>query len=71
MTILIFEGMGPMTPIIPPHYMCHLIYNNLFQRGDRLYTSESDVCGRQILIYKDGHRTERIKIFVMAVRVDP
>ena len=29
-----------------------------FQRGDRLYTSESDVCRRQILMYKDGSRTE-------------
>ena len=38
-----------------------------FQRGDRLYTSESDVCRRQILAYKDGPRTERINIFLMAV----
>ena len=45
-----------------------------FQRGDRLYarighlyTSESDVCRRQILTYKDGPRTERIKIFLMVV----
>ena len=37
-----------------------------YQRGDRLYTSESDVCRRQILTYKDGPRTERIKIFLMA-----
>ena len=29
-----------------------------FQCGDRLYTSESDVCRRQILAYKDGPRTE-------------
>ena len=29
--------------------------------GDCLYTSESDVCRRQILTYKDGLRTERIK----------
>ena len=32
-----------------------------FQSGDRLYTSESDVYGRQILPYKDGSRTERVK----------
>ena len=32
-----------------------------FQCGDRLYTSESDVCRRQILTYKDGPRTERVK----------
>ena len=31
-----------------------------FQRGDRLYTSESDVCRRQILTYKDGPRAEII-----------
>ena len=28
--------------------------------GDRLYKSESDVDRRQILTYKDGHRTERV-----------
>ena len=33
----------------------------------RIYTSESDVCRRQILTYKDGPRTERIKIFLMVV----
>ena len=33
-----------------------------FQRGDRLY-----VCRRQILTYKDGQGTERIKMFIMAV----
>ena len=33
----------------------------------RLYTSESDVCGRQILTYKDDPRTEIIEIFIMAV----
>ena len=33
-------------------------------RGERLYTSESDVCRRQILTCKDGPRTERIKIFL-------
>ena len=34
-----------------------------FQRGDRLYTSASDVCRRQMLTYKDGPRTGRIKYF--------
>ena len=29
--------------------------------------SESDVCKRQILTYKDGPRTERIYIFLMAL----
>ena len=38
-----------------------------FQRGDRLYTSKSDVCRRQILTYKDGSHNERNKIFIMVV----
>ena len=29
--------------------------------------SESDVCGRQILTYKDGPHAERIQIFITAV----
>ena len=40
---------------------------NPFSAGERLYTSESDVCRRQILTYKDCPRTERIKLFLMAV----
>ena len=32
-----------------------------FPCGDRLYTPESDVYRRQILTYKDGPRTERVK----------
>ena len=39
----------------------------LLQCGDRLYKSESDVYRRQILTYKDGPRTEIIKIFILAV----
>ena len=35
--------------------------------GDRLYTSESDVYRRQILTYKDGPRTERVKILILVV----
>ena len=35
---------------------------NRFQPGDRIYTSESDICRRQILSYKNGSHTERIKI---------
>ena len=31
------------------------------QCGDRLYTSESDVCRRQILTHKDSPRTARVK----------
>ena len=38
-----------------------------FQRGDPLYTSESDVCRPQILTYKVDPRAERIEIFIMAV----
>ena len=33
------------------------------QRRDRLYTSESDVCKRQIMTYKDGPLTERANIY--------
>ena len=32
-------------------------FNSPFQCSDRLYTSESDVCRRQILTYKDSPRT--------------
>ena len=42
-------------------------YTEPFHRGNRLYTSESDVYRRQILMYKDDPRTERIKIFLMVV----
>ena len=38
-----------------------------FSASDRLYTSESDVCRRQILTYKDDPRTERINIFIAAI----
>ena len=37
------------------------------QSGDRLYTSEYDVCRRQILTYKDGPHTEITKLFIMVV----
>ena len=40
-----------------------------FQRGDRLYTSESDVYRRQILTYKDGPHTERVTKDYMFTRV--
>ena len=33
-----------------------------FQCGDRLYTSDYDVCRRHILTYKDGPRTERVNM---------
>ena len=38
-----------------------------FLRRDRLHTSESEVCRRQIQTYKEGPRAERVKIFIMAV----
>ena len=38
-----------------------LLVSYFFQRGDSFYTSESDVCRRQILAYKDGPRAERIE----------
>ena len=44
-----------------------IIHVQLFQCLNRFYTSESDVCIRQILTYKNGPRTERIKIFIAVV----
>ena len=38
---------------------------HFFQRGDSLYTSESDVCRRQILTYKDGPGAERVEYTVL------
>ena len=47
-------------------YLCLAYIVLPFQHRDRIYTSESDVCGRrQTLTYKDVPRTERIKIFMM------
>ena len=40
----------------------HYKYVNFFSRGDRLYTSESDVCKRQNLTYKDGFRGEKVTL---------
>ena len=37
-----------------------------FQRGDRPYTSESDVCRRPILTYKDDPRAKRAAEFIIA-----
>ena len=34
---------------------------------NRLYTSESDVCRRQNLTSKDGHRSVRVNLLIMAV----
>ena len=34
---------------------------------DRLHTSGSTVCRRQVQTYKDGPYTERIKIFIVVV----
>ena len=39
-----------------------------FQRGKRLYTSESDVYRRQILTYNDGPRAERVKCIDIKIR---
>ena len=36
------------------------------QCGDILYSSESDVCGRQILTIKVDPRTARVKVFLIA-----
>ena len=37
--------------------------NSTLSARDRIYTSESDVCGRQILTYKDGTALEEFKYF--------
>ena len=39
------------------------VRQNLTSVWDLLYTSESDVCRRQIRTYKDGPRTERITFY--------
>ena len=39
---------------------------NPFNSGT-VFKTESDVCRRQILTYKDGPRNERIKTFMIAV----
>ena len=41
------------------HYDKHAIYH--FQRGDRLWTSESNVCRRQMMTSKVDPRTDSIK----------
>ena len=51
-------------------FVSELLAQNMFypfQRGDRLYTSEPDVCGRQVLTYKDGPRAENIERFIMII----
>ena len=45
----------------------NLLINPPSTGPDRLYTSESDVCRRQILTCKDDPRTKRIKICIMTV----
>ena len=56
--------------------LCFIIFSFLYflsdidltlSARDRLYTSEYVVYRRQILTYKDGTRTERIKISLMGV----
>ena len=44
-------------------YLCYDILKILyfFQCGGRLYTSESDMNRRQILMYKDDPRAKKIK----------
>ena len=41
----------------------------IFQRGDRLYTSEFDVCRRQIVTYINGPRAERVKALTTTIVV--
>ena len=63
MTYIIFYILFNVTCMTVIVRMCY----EPFQRGDRLYTSESDVCRRQILTYKDGLRTEINIAFLLAV----
>ena len=63
----------------PDHFIWHPTFaivrlgeltSKPFQRGNLLYLnllSESDICRRQILTYKDAPRTEKNKIFIVAV----
>ena len=44
-----------------------LVGSSPFQCGDRFYTSDSDVYRRQVLTSKVNPRTEKVKIFTMAV----
>ena len=61
-----FPG-GISEPALPQTTRILAKINPFSAAGGRLYTSESDVCRRQFRTYKDGSRTERIKIFTMAV----
>ena len=46
------------------------IFNQFFQCGDSLYTSETDVYRPLILTYKEGPRTERVKPFYLFHKKD-
>ena len=66
--IFSYEPWNPRIFSICNHHTClsasfeyaHYINILLFRCGYSLYTSESDVCRRQILTYKDGPRAERV-----------
>ena len=64
--------MFQLAPSASFEYLCYMsttsIKKILFQCGDRLYTSESDVYRRQILTYKDGTRTERANYDISDIR---
>ena len=56
------QGHSECRRTLHPQYFLRF---SLFQRGDRLYASESDVCRRQILTTKEDPCAERIKILLM------
>ena len=53
-------------------YVCYgpLEIFQFFQCWDLLYMSEPDVYRRQVLRYKDGPRTERVKVAPKKVQAD-
>ena len=68
MTLVVYKNKMTVLHIsaIPGVYMLFVVLCTInnpqpFQRKDRLYTSESDVCGRQILTSKVDSRTEKSK----------
>ena len=50
-----------------PYVPNYNISNWPFQRGKRVYTSEYDVCRRQILTFKVDPRADSMKLFLLVV----
>ena len=49
------------------HRQLNTKHLTLTEAGVQLYTSESDICGRQISTYKVDHGSVRVKIFIIVV----